>query len=245
MRRLITLLLVALPALADAQSHPADRQPGATPGPRPPAGWSLPPIGLPLPDITPTLAPLGLPTPADGPRQEHERAPRGPRHVAGSRGWGPRSSSVIYVVPAYLAESQPEAAPPPATAEPLPEPTGTLWLDVEPRAAEVHVDGALVGTTLDLGGALALPAGLHRVELRADGYDSMDVSVRVEAAGAVTLRRVLQPQGTPAPPPAAPSASITRKPFYLVPGCYLGDVPPEEAGLPARCDLTKTVIVRR
>jgi hypothetical protein len=29
--------------------------------------------------------------------------------------------------------------------------------------------------------------------------------------------------------------------FYLVPGCYMGNVPPEEANLPATCDLARAV----
>lgn len=47
----------------------------------------------------------------------------------------------------------------------------------------------------------------------------------------------------PKPPPSA-AASVTRKPFYFIPGCYLGDVPPEKAGLPATCDPGKVVVYR-
>ncbi|MEZ5292430.1 MAG: hypothetical protein R2745_15215 [Vicinamibacterales bacterium] len=242
MRLLIAALLVVVPALAGAQSPRGDSSAARSSGPRLSEVPPLAPIGLALPDITPTLAPLGLPAPDAGARQAAEPTPRGSRHHGGRRGVRPNRGNTIYVVPAYV----PEPAPPPP-ADALPAPTGTLWLDVEPRAAEVHLDGALVGTMLDLGGALALPAGLHRVEIQAAGYRGIDVTVRVDAGGGVTLRRALEPDAMAPPPPAAvapPAAPVTRKPFYLVPGCYLGDVPPEEAGLPARCDLTKTVVVR-
>lgn len=52
---------------------------------------------------------------------------------------------------------------------------------------------------------------------------------------------------TPAPPPSAvgePEPPPAPKPLYFVPGCYLGDVPPADAHLPATCDLTKTVVYR-
>jgi hypothetical protein len=29
--------------------------------------------------------------------------------------------------------------------------------------------------------------------------------------------------------------------FYLIPGCYMGNVPPKEANLPATCDITRAV----
>jgi hypothetical protein len=57
------------------------------------------------------------------------------------------------------------------------------------------------------------------------------------------------PASTPAPEPAPPAAApdpaappIARKPFYFIEGCYLGDVPPAEAKLPASCDPAKATI---
>jgi hypothetical protein len=32
--------------------------------------------------------------------------------------------------------------------------------------------------------------------------------------------------------------------FYLIPGCYMGNVPPKDAGLPATCDLSRTQTFR-
>ena len=99
-------------------------------------------------------------------------------------------------------------------------------IDLEPRGVgEVYVDGYLVGTADDLRGAVTLDAGPHRIAVRAPGYEPLDVDVRIDAGRAITYRRVLQPVGAPPVAAAAPEP-IPRKPFYLIPGCYLGDVPP-------------------
>ncbi len=257
MRLLIAALLVALPSLADAQTVTSDGSRRGQPPPQPSIGLPLAPIGLPLADITPTLAPIGtLPGPTDT-KSPPDRAPgrqpreRGPQRKGRSGGPG-----VVYVLPFYgygwgmsvAAAPSPAAAP----AAEMPAPTGTLWLDVEPRGiGEVYVDGYLAGTTLDVRGSMELDAGAHQVEIRADGYQRVGVAVRIEAGGVVTLRRTLQPlELTPTQPPAAPApppaaaTPIVRKPFYFIPGCYLGDVPPKDAALPPSCDHSKTVVVR-
>ena len=60
------------------------------------------------------------------------------------------------------------------------------------------------------------------------------------------MRRSLQREGgaPPLPRRRRDPAPIARKPFYFIPGCYLGDVPPKDAGLPASCDQSKTVVVK-
>jgi hypothetical protein len=266
MRLLLAALLVALPGLADAQTivsaAPAAMLPAPVPlPPTPGLGLPLAPIGLPLADIALPLAPIGTPSPstitrtptrtvpAAGGRREPSR-PRGLRHKG-----RPGAPGVVYVVPAYGwgLPGYPDAGAP----EPVPEnvATGTLWLDIEPRGAgEVYIDGYLAGTTMDVRGSMLLDAGVHRVEIRAAGYHPIGVGVRIEAGGVVTLRRALQPLAAPAAPPAAapdidepPAANavpIVRKPFYYIPGCYLGDVPPKDAGLAPTCDLNKMVVIQ-
>ena len=32
---------------------------------------------------------------------------------------------------------------------------------------------------------------------------------------------------------------------YVIPGCYIGNVPPQEAGLPAGCDLGRLITITR
>jgi hypothetical protein len=64
-------------------------------------------------------------------------------------------------------------------------------------------------------------------------------------ATAPTRSPVPEPAPLAVPPatPAAPAAPpIPRKPFYFIEGCYLGDVPPAAAKLPASCDPAKATI---
>ena len=254
MRLLLAALLVALPSLADAQTVTSEGARRSQPPPQPSIGLPLAPIGLPLADITPTLAPLGT---RPGPTETTSSPDRVPGRQPRERGpqrRGRNAPGVVYVVPFYGWGMSVAAAPgqvaPPAVAAPVA--TGTLWLDIEPRGVgEVYVDGYLAGTTLDVRGSMELDAGAHQVEIRAAGYQPVGVAVRIDAGGVVTLRRALQPLEVapslpPATAPAAPVAAtpIPRKPFYYIPGCYLGDVPPKDAGLPPGCDQSKTVVVR-
>jgi hypothetical protein len=250
MRLLLAALLVVLPSLADAQTATSGSR-RSQPPPQPSIGLPLAPIGLPLADVTPALAPIGtLPGPTDT-TSSPDRAP-GRQRDRGPQRRGRNRSEVIYVVPAYGWGMSIGSAPSPADA-PAPVATGTLWLDIEPRGVgEVYVDGYLAGTTLDVRGSMELDAGPHQVEIRADGYQPVGVAVRIEPGGVVTLRRALQPLAvapSPLPAPAASAAPVAptpipRKPFYYIPGCYLGDVPPKDAGLPPSCDQSKTVVVR-
>jgi hypothetical protein len=250
MRLLIAALLVALPSLADAQTAKSEGSRRSQPPPQPSIGLPLAPIGLPLADITPTLAPIGtLPGPTDT-ASAPDRAPSRQLRERGPQRRGRNGRGVVYVVPAYGWGMS--SYPPSAPEAPAPLPTGTLWLDIEPRGVgEVYVDGYLAGTTLDVRGSMELDAGPHQVEIRADGYQPVGVAVRIEPGGVVTLRRALQPNAVAPSPTAAPPAAaspaaeipIARKPFYYIPGCYLGDVPPKDAGLPPGCDQSKTVVV--
>ena len=113
---------------------------------RPIPGLPLPQIGLPLP-------PIGL--------QSDVRWNRGARHhrdrsYAQWYGW-----PVVYAVP-QVVDAYPQTAPAaPPDAEPVPE-TGRLILDVQPRTAQVFVDGFYVGTPEDFSsdrGGLLLEAG--------------------------------------------------------------------------------------
>lgn len=253
MRVVVAALLVVLPIAADAQSsRKHERQPERKP--EPPAA-TLPPIGLPLPPIGLPLAPLGMapPTETQSPRPPARRSP--PRRGHG-RG---RGGGVIYVLPAVPPVAESAAAGEVATTSAAAEasPSGTLVLDVTPPGVgEVFVDGYLVGTSTEVNGALEMPSGPHRIEVRADGYEPLTVDVRIETGGSVTLRRSLEARtdepvvdapASPsrlAAPPAKAAPAAERKPFYLIPGCYMGNVPPKDAGLPASCDLSKTVVVR-
>jgi hypothetical protein len=38
-------------------------------------------------------------------------------------------------------------------------------------------------------------------------------------------------------------AHRTPTTFYFIPGCYAGNVPPKDAGLPATCDQTRVITI--
>lgn len=184
------------------------------------ARGALPPIGLPLP-------PIGLtPPPMPG------EAPRVGRH----REFYSWPMMVFYVpqpiaVPVPLSEPASKAVEPPAP--------GRLILDVQPATAQVYADGYYVGVPADFSaerGGGVLDPGLHRIDVSADGYEPASVDVRVVSGQPVTYRASLK-----ALPPAA---AIRPTTFYLIPGCYMGNIPPQDAKLPASCDQSRTLTWR-
>jgi hypothetical protein len=253
MRALAALILIVLtPVLAGAQARrprpPAQAPPAAT----------LPPIGLPLPEIGLPLPPLG-PAPPSGPTPVERDAGRGrgrdsdrPPHRGRSSRGGRSGGGIIYVMPAYPwfdGASAPVpgvvATTPETPSAPVRAATGSLWLDLQPVApSQVFVDGQFVGSADDHGRELVLEAGAHQIELREPGYETLRFDVRIEAGQAITYRGRLDASAATPPVGAQPPPAIPRKPFYLIPGCYLGDVPPAEAKLPASCDPAKATIVR-
>jgi hypothetical protein len=72
---------------------------------------------------------------------------------------------------------------------------GSIRLRVNPRTAKVYVDGALAGTVDEFDGLtnhLKLPAGKHEIELRADGYESLTLTVNVDRRKTRTERASLK-----------------------------------------------------
>jgi len=67
---------------------------------------------------------------------------------------------------------------------------GNLKLKVKPRTAKVYVDGYYVGTVDDFDGAfqkLTLNGGRHKVELRAEGYETTEFDVLITPEQTVTF----------------------------------------------------------
>lgn len=207
----------------------------------------LPAIGLPLPRIDFPLAPIGRPPATDTRIRGGDRHP--PRPIE-----NPHQPTVVYFFPAYgwpypqpAQTSTPTHGVPDESAtgresEPL---TGRVQLDVQPtRDLEIYAGGYYVGTLDDLGGHLELEAGLHSIEMRATGHETLQLDVRITAGRSITYRGALTPfDETSAPDPVVhPSADVapaTPRTFYLIPGCYMGNVPPKDANLPATCDLSR------
>ena len=121
---------------------------------------------------------------------------------------------------------------------------GVLVLDVTPPTSELYVDGYYTGRLDDLRGQVALDPGPHKIDLVADGYERAVFNVSVEANRAITFKRDLRAVQQPFTV-APPAGTVIPKTFYLVPGCYLGDIPPNDAHLPANCDASKAVTFTR
>ena len=114
-----------------------------------------------------------------------------------------------------------------------PEAEGRLYLRVIPGTAQVFVDGLYVGVADDFsGGGLSLEAGPRRVELRADGYETVTFDVRIVPGEPVNYRKDLARMEAR---PEAPRVAAIPKTFYVIPRCYAGDSPPQAEDLPRGC----------
>lgn len=233
--QLTFILLLGLSGVAGAQhQHPSAPLAGTVP--------DLPPIGLPLPSIGLPHPPTGLPPLAASTRPNDVRQLRRP---ALSRHGSRRLASAVYIVPAIVGAVSPVAPDVSAATDPAAF-GGQLRVEVPPGViGQVYLDGYYVGTTEDLSRAMDVTSGRHSIEIRADGYQPAQDDIAVAAGRSVTYRGLL----THAPsPPAAVGAppsveSAPPKTFYVIPGCYVGDVLPEESTVPG-CDPHRVIAVR-
>jgi hypothetical protein len=126
-------------------------------------------------------------------------------------------------------------------AEPVVGASGYLLPQVTPGTAEVVIDGVYVGTVDDLrrtGIGQELETGPHQLELRAPGYEPVTAGVRIAADETLFYRRDMQATSSrPSAPPAPPGVPKT---FYVIPGCYAGDQPPQADRLPSNCNVANT-----
>lgn len=114
-----------------------------------------------------------------------------------------RSSLMMYGYPGYLYGYTPAWPFPPALAPygyaPYPIDaegiTGGLRLKIEPKEAQVYVDGYYAGIVDDFNGhfqRLKLIPGPHHVEVRALGYEPLTFEIRIEAFHTTEYRGTLQ-----------------------------------------------------
>ena len=92
-------------------------------------------------------------------------------------------------------------------------------------------------------GGSVLEPGPHRFDILARDYEPVSFDVNLAAGQSATFRHMLTPilpAQKPAPE-AAPPAKKQPVTFYLIPGCYMGNVPPKDANLPATCDISRAV----
>jgi hypothetical protein len=186
---------------------------------------NLPQIGLPLPRI-------GLPPHV---RRNRHSAHRRYRDYVPSYGL-PFVYFVPPVVETHVVSSAP--APDPIVEEPA---MGRLVLDVRPASTHVFVDGYYVGTADDFNatqGGLLLETGTHRIDLIAQDHEQITFDVRITTNQFVTYQQALKP--VKVEPIVAPARSAPQT-FYLIPGCYMGNVPPKEANLRPTCDPARAI----
>jgi hypothetical protein len=249
----MALVLVGAASAAAAQSRGGLTNDMPTPS----IGLPLPHIGLPLPPMGLPPSPMGSPPdnarPFDRGRSERtnilerERIDRSGRIEQPGR----FSRSDRFQRPApiillgwpywpYLPQAQYPASPWPTTQ--TSDAFGYVYLNLhsggDPR---IFVDGYFVGQFSDYAGRLRLDAGFHTFDLRQDGYEGLRFEVNLGVDEVITyeielrpIERAPLPSQAPVPePPVSPPAPST---IYVIPGCYVGNVPPAQVKLPAGCD---------
>jgi hypothetical protein len=257
-----TILLAALitttclwPTLGQAQTPPSG---GATRGARPASpqgsfgatfrgnaprrsGQRTPGPGQPLvPPAPPSAPPIGpYASPSTLNRDIFRAGPRtyAPR-FSRSRGffYGGYGYSGSYITDPFGYISQPDSSAP-ALDRYMREgenPEGYLRLEVEPDSAQVFVDGLYAGTVSDFrrSGGRTLDAGPHRIEFRAEGYDTQGVELRIRENDVLSYRGTLTRRDDR---PELRAAAGPPKTFYVIPRCYAGTSRPRAEQLPAGC----------
>jgi len=228
-----------MPRGASGQTSPNVTRPVPPPPPAPPPPAPqvvAPPLTYPFPPLmTPPAGGLqprfgeGVPF-RTGSRRDPYRSSGGSAFYGPLYGYGTADSVDPY--------RQRPAAPAPIT--------GLLRLNVTPATAQVFVDSLYVGTVADINAqnVLQLEEGPHRIEIRAPQYQTVTVDVRILPYETVTYRAALEPAraaaSVPAPPPPA-SAAATK--MYMIPNCYLGNIPPRANRLPPGCDVKQVQVL--
>jgi len=262
---LVAALLIALSGTAGAQSRGRSHAQPPSSSAEPPSssiGLPLPSIGLPLPTIGLPLPPMGLAPPTRPPSiLDSFRADRVPPRGDGVRGnrrsFAPPGALVF--VPAYgygwpyVPDSLLPGSPVPSPPSLPPQQyiaTGRLHITLQSGGdPQIYADGYYVGTLSDVEGELTLEAGGHTLELREDGYETLHVDVQIAAGGLVTYRGAMKRlaaarapvASVPASPDVPPPPLPTPTTIYMIPGCYVGNVPPGDASLPAGCDAGRAI----
>lgn len=226
MRTPILCAAVAICILSNTSSAQTGLRSASLPDRTPQNPFAVPPMGLPtasLPDRTPQN-PI-LPVPRDV-------------FLARPDTYVPRPDAIPVFPIGVVADNFY-----PASTDRLPQvrANGYLQLEAQPGTAQVYVDGLYVGTADDFRRLMpgrSLEDGAHRVELRAPGYETITVDVRVFPNETVTYRAELKRIDSVTDRSAAAVRAVPKT-FYVIPGCYAGDKPPSAVRLPRACDAAK------
>lgn len=117
-------------------------------------------------------------------------------------------------------------------------PRGALVLQTIPDMAQVFVDGYYVGLAEEFGlrgRPMDVSAGVHSIEVRAAGYETLAFSIMIQPNDIVRYRGDMQPLSTKQLVVMMPSPPAAPRSFYVIPNCYAGDKPPT-GSLPKGCD---------
>lgn len=268
-----TLAMLTLsPSAVVAQTSETQTPQGTANLPLPSIGLPLPSIGLPHPamGLPPVETRKTEPSPRD--RTGDGRTNNGQANAGGTRDGGRRGRQgrpivvyppLIYVPPAIApAAAGTSVGAPKPTVSAASDGMGRLVVDITPAAtAQLYVDGYYVGMPADYPEGIEMTAGPHTFEVRVPGEEPVSTSLQIAAGRAITYRTALDTADgktagravarttspAVAPPPAAtPAASepVSRTPFYLIPGCYLGNIPPDRDNVPAGCDISQVRTIK-
>ncbi len=254
------VVFVALVLVGAASAAAAQSRGGLTNDmPTPSIGLPLPHIGLPLPPMGLPLPQMGLPPERSQPLDRVDRAERSertsilerserierPERIQRSRRFErPPSYLVLFGWP-YLPQTAYPASP--SSVRPDTIPTGRVYLSLHSGVdPQIFVDGYYVGLFSDFGGRLTLEAGLHMLELREERYQNLRLEVNLAVDEVITYDVDLTPIETPSLPaiepiPAPPLPPPAPSTIYVIPGCYVGNVPPQQVGLRAGCDARNAI----
>jgi hypothetical protein len=239
MRYLIALIVVILPITAGADQRSRSR--------RAPAPPTLPAQSRPV--IPSGVAPREWQQPLV-PQDMSRRSGRPGHHRKNMPAWWFRSGAgqpffggSYYALPysGYYADEDAGYAMPPPSREAeaaSTRTTGILRLDITPATGlQYYVDGMFIGSSSDLGTEFAVNAGARRIEVRAPGYKAVVFDARFVPGGIVTRRGALEPLADSA---ALPRAAGNRT-MYVIPGCFMGNAPPQPSALPKGCDIERLI----
>src|SRR5262249_44571778 len=250
------IVFAALVLVAAASAAAAQSRGGLTNDmPTPSIGLPLPHIGLPLPPMGLPLPPMGLPPERSRPSDRtsilersgllgrSERSER-PERFERSERFNRPASIILFGWP-YLPTGEFPASPSPSPPSPPKQATGRLLLSLRSGVdPQIFVDGYYAGLFSDVAGELILDVGAHTIELREEGFRDAGVEVRIPLAGTIPYDVAMKSNDAAPLPSVAPIAPIAPAPslepapttIYVIPGCYVGNVPPQQVKLPAGCD---------
>jgi hypothetical protein len=234
----VVLLVVLLPGIAAAQARGSSQsRPSTAPSVPPPIVFPFPPLMAPpaggLTPGTPFVPTDLTQPPRDLYRVDGHSNPYQPRPLPPPRGtFGGYPVGDTYVpAPSEIPTSSWRTG------------SGLLQLSVTPASGQVFVDSYYVGTVEDIERqrGLTLPVGPHRLDIKAPNYQTLTFDVRIDPNDTVTYRGSLERAQPPVQnrPPA--TAAATR--MYVIPNCYLGNIPPRPDRLPAGCNISQVRIV--